>query len=664
MECANEACRRAVSQPRYCPSCKKAVYCSQQCRLDHWYAGHQLSCGIEAESAPSPFQLSDFSFAASKSTILGKGAYGEVRLVTHSPSQQRYALKVVNKAQFQRENSLQVMKREILLHRELDHPNIIKLHGHLEDTENVYLVLELADRGSLFHEIRRVRKLSEDKARSYFRQVCEAVQYLHEHEIIHRDIKPENILLDKTGSIKLCDFGWCAKGTETRTTFCGTLDYMAPEMVMGGGHTFSIDLWALGVLLYELVHGCAPFTARKEADKCRQILGSSYTVDSSLSPALHALIASLLQPRPEDRLAVSQVLEHEWVQNKGGEVVQIGSALKSYVKGYGIAEGQVTAIEGDHCTVYFQAPDVTEQISVSRAAKILKRKPIKVPDPVSSSSVQEAALLDQIEEWCKAPPSHLPKSDKFLALLEQSNKQLEESLLRLNQKAKGTGLEADEAGLKVDIEKVEAVMLATFDEPETTPGETPTSPDVFPEQRDTEKEAFTPKTYRRPDLTIDPELVESSHGTSSFSPLDSTPGLGEEFDFETERMKIEERNQQFYCLSEEKWAERNSSESLVKAPRLRARDPHIESSATQLIQELDQLTQQTKRSPEDSPQKMQVLVHANAALQARKAQLESLLIDMEKPLPRVHKPIGLKQGGDKSGFLRWIGSMIGCGDRA
>ena len=662
MECGNEACRRAVSQPRYCPSCKKAVYCSQQCRLDHWYAGHQLSCGIEADSAPSPFQLSDFSFSASKSTILGKGAYGEVRLVTHSSSQQRYALKVVNKSQFQRENSLHVMRREILLHRELDHPNIIKLHGHLEDTENVYLVLELADRGSLFHEIRRVRKLSEDKARGYFRQVCEAVQYLHEHEIIHRDIKPENILLDKTGSIKLCDFGWCAKGTETRTTFCGTLDYMAPEMVMGGGHTFSIDLWALGVLLYELVHGSAPFTARKEADKCRQILGSLYTVDPSLSPALHALIACLLQPRPEDRLAVSQVLAHEWVQ-KGGEVVQIGSVLKSYVKGYGIAEGQVTAIEGDYCTVYFQAPDVTEQISVSRACKILKRKPIKVPDPPSSSSIQEAALLDQIEEWCKAPPSRPPaKPDKFLALLEQSNKQLEESLQRLN-KAKGTGLEADEEGLKVEIEKVDAVMLTTFDEPETTPGQTLTSPDVFPESelRDTAKESFTPKTFRRPDLTIDPELVESSHGTSSFSPLDSTPGLGEDFDFEAERQKIEERNQQFYCLSEEKWAERNSNDSLVKAPRLRARDPHLESSSTQLLQELDQLTLQTKRSPE-SPRNMQVLVHANAALQARKAQLESLLIEMEKPLPRVHKPIDHK-AVEKNGFLRWIGSMIGCGDR-
>jgi serine/threonine protein kinase len=559
------------------------------------------------------------------------------------------------------------MKREILLHRELDHPNIIKLHGHLEDTENVYLVLELADRGSLFHEIRRLRKLGEDKARGYFRQVCEAVQYLHEHEIIHRDIKPENILLDKTGSIKLCDFGWCAKGTETRTTFCGTLDYMAPEMVMGGGHSFSIDLWALGVLLYELVHGSAPFTARKESDKCRQILNSSYTVDPSLSPALHTLVASLLQPRPEDRLPVSQVLAHEWVQNKCADLVQIGSALKSYVKGYGIAEGQVTAIEGEYCTVYFQAPDVTEQMSVSRAEKILKRKPVKVPEP-PSSSVQEAALLDQIEEWCNTPASKIPaKPDKFLALLEQSNKQLEESLQRLN-KAKGAGLEADEAGLKVEIEKVEAVMLETFDYPETTtPGETPSGPDIFPEpeQRDTEKQPFTPKGFSKPNLTIDPDLIESSHETSGFSPLGSTQSMGDEFDFEAERQKIEERNQMFYCLTEEKWAERSSRESLVKAPRLRARDPHIESSSTQLIQEMDLLAFQTKRSVSKSPQNLQALEHANAALHARKAQLESLLIEMEKPLPKVHKPIKRKPGQTgKDGFLRWIGSMIGCGDRA
>ena len=660
MECANEVCRRAVVQPRYCPSCKKAVYCSQQCRLDHWYSGHQLSCGIDPVGTDCPFQLSDFSSSPSKSSVLGKGAYGEVRLVTHTPSQQRYALKVVNKSQYQRESSLQIMKREIILHRELDHPNIIKLHGYLEDTENVYLVLELADRGSLFHEIRRLRKLSEDKARGYFRQVCEAVQYLHEHEIIHRDIKPENILLDKAGNIKLCDFGWCAKGTETRTTFCGTLDYMAPEMVMGGGHTFSIDLWALGVLLYELVHGTAPFTAQKESDKCRQILSTVYSIDSSLSPALRTLVTSLLQQRPEDRLPVNQILSHEWVQNKPVEQVQIGSVLKSYVKGYGIAEGQITSVESDYCTVYFPAPDVTEQISLSRAAKILKRKPPKSNPDTSPESLrqQETALLNQIEEWCSAPAASIANPpDKFLALLEQSNKQLQESLMKLNLKAKGTGLEVGEEGLLVNIEKVPAVQLETFEEPETT-----LNPDQLT-PRDTEKEDFSPlsSSRKKPDLTIDPDLIESSHETGPFSPIPSTPEIDDDFDFEAERSRIEDRNRQFYCLSEEKWAERKSSDSLVKAPRLRTHEIVYQSSSSQLISEVDQLTIQTKRSPEESPQKNKALDHTNAALQERKKQLESLLIEMNRPVERVKRPIERKQ--DKTGFLRWIGSFIGCGDR-
>lgn len=95
MECANDVCHRAITQPRYCPGCKKIAYCSQQCRLDHWYAGHQLSCGIEKVESGGKFRLEDFKDEEQKGRVLGKGSYGEVRLVLHVPTQEKYALKVV-----------------------------------------------------------------------------------------------------------------------------------------------------------------------------------------------------------------------------------------------------------------------------------------------------------------------------------------------------------------------------------------------------------------------------------------------------------------------------------------------------------------------------------------------------------------------------------------
>lgn len=99
------------------------------------------------------------------------------------------------------------------------------------------------------------------------------IDYLHKNKIIHRDLKPENLLLDKEGNIKICDFGWSAEmmQTNTRTTFCGTIDYMTPEMLEDKPHDHTLDLWCLGVLLYELLHGHAPFKGRNDYEKCQNI---------------------------------------------------------------------------------------------------------------------------------------------------------------------------------------------------------------------------------------------------------------------------------------------------------------------------------------------------------------------------------------------------------
>ena len=245
--------------------------------------------------------------------VLGKGAYGQVKLVLHVSTHSRYALKVVPK-QFQTENGIQAIKREILLQRQLDHPHVIKLLDYLEDSDSLYLVLEYAASGSLFRRLRRSPSLSETQIRRYFLQTCLGVQYLHSHDIVHRDIKPENLLLTTDNNIKIGDFGWSSRSNETRGEFCGTLDYMAPEMVAGQEHSFEVDVWGLGVLLYELVHGKPPFQAQNNKEKCRQILSLAYSCAPAVPVLLQDLIQGMLRAVPQDRLSLSDILAHPWMQ--------------------------------------------------------------------------------------------------------------------------------------------------------------------------------------------------------------------------------------------------------------------------------------------------------------------------------------------------------------
>ena len=155
--------------------------------------------------------------------------------------------------------------REVEIHKTLKHENIIRLFTSLEDENYIYLVLEYAAKGNLFYLIRKKKNLNEDEAFYFFIQACAGIYFLHKNGFIHRDIKPENLLIDHENMLKICDFGWCvqANNSEQRNTFCGTLEYMAPEMLQNTPHNHTLDVWCLGILLYELVHGQAPFQVPK-----------------------------------------------------------------------------------------------------------------------------------------------------------------------------------------------------------------------------------------------------------------------------------------------------------------------------------------------------------------------------------------------------------------
>lgn len=271
-----------------------------------------------ASGAEREPQVSDFDTIENKA--LGEGAFGEVFKVRHKETQIEYAIKVISKEKVRSSNMLQQIRREIRIMYSLTHPHIIKLYNHFEDDRNFYLILELAAGGTLWKRMARFGSFDEATAGQYLREVILAVEYLHSRDppVIHRDIKPENLLLDKEGRdgrIKLADFGWSNffNDCRNRKTYCGTLDYLAPEMIKQQGHDTNLDIWNLGVLLYEMLTGDAPFKASTQQAMFEKILRVKIEFPKSFSPLAKDLVLRLLRANPDERLSLEDLMRHAWM---------------------------------------------------------------------------------------------------------------------------------------------------------------------------------------------------------------------------------------------------------------------------------------------------------------------------------------------------------------
>ena len=267
--------------------------------------------------------LRDFN---SHRIIIGKGGYGKLYLAKNKKDGKEYAIKNVSKEKMKAVGlDALVIKREIDIHIRITHPHIIKLVSFSEDRYNYYMAMEFAQKGTLYKLIQQKRGMDENEAFHYFIQVASAIHFLHKHGYAHRDIKPENILIDKIGSVKLCDFGWCVNVSKgERITFCGTYEYMAPEMINDEFYDMGIDIWSLGVLLYEMLHGYSPFRAHyflkddKSAMKeiFRNIKTNNYTIDKKISEECIDLIDKLLTIDPKKRIKINELFMHPWVVEK------------------------------------------------------------------------------------------------------------------------------------------------------------------------------------------------------------------------------------------------------------------------------------------------------------------------------------------------------------
>jgi serine/threonine protein kinase len=253
------------------------------------------------------------------SCILGKGSFGQVVLMRHRPSMKLVAVKVIDKKVGYGAEALRVLAEEINIHKRLVHENVVKMHAHIEGRRQLYIVMDYASRGTLFQLIRRKGKLSEKEAFYFFTQVCNAVHFLHKHRLVHRDIKPENLLLAENGRLKLCDFGCCAECQEERKTFCGTAEYIAPEIIQHQGYRENADIWSLGILLYEMLHGHSPFRAPRDQDVLGRVLSHKLVFGDQVKDDARAFISAILDPNPARRPNVVELFSLPWARRLQAE---------------------------------------------------------------------------------------------------------------------------------------------------------------------------------------------------------------------------------------------------------------------------------------------------------------------------------------------------------
>ncbi|XP_059380742.1 ribosomal protein S6 kinase alpha-3 isoform X5 [Carassius carassius] len=254
--------------------------------------------------------------------VLGQGSFGKVFLVrktTGPDAGQLYAMKVLKKATLKvRDRVRTKMERDILV--EVNHPFIVKLHYAFQTEGKLYLILDFLRGGDLFTRLSKEVMFTEEDVKFYLAELALALDHLHGLGIIYRDLKPENILLDEEGHIKLTDFGLSKESIDHENkaySFCGTVEYMAPEVVNRRGHTYSADWWSYGVLMFEMLTGTLPFQGKDRKETMTMILKAKLGMPPFLSSEAQSLLRSLFKRNPSNRLGagpdgVEEIKRHQF----------------------------------------------------------------------------------------------------------------------------------------------------------------------------------------------------------------------------------------------------------------------------------------------------------------------------------------------------------------
>ena len=257
-------------------------------------------------------KLSDFNLLKE----LGAGSFGRVLLVQHKITQAKYAIKAIDKRNQANYEERRYFRREIEIMYRVHHPNVVKLFGHFEDNTYCYFIMEYIPGGNIYSLVPKnnIRQINTQQIASIMKDVISAVYFLHHMhpKIVHRDIKPENVLLDQGMVAKLTDFGWSnyMQGDMKRTTVCGTPVYLAPEIINNQGHDEHVDIWCIGVLLFELMAGYSPWQGNDVQTVKYNISRLKIQWPRDMDRDAADLISRILKYNPEERISLSQMLLH------------------------------------------------------------------------------------------------------------------------------------------------------------------------------------------------------------------------------------------------------------------------------------------------------------------------------------------------------------------
>lgn len=299
----HEFIKKIVSDPKLCnhPDVKSFLLMD---RLKHFSDGSEdeddknspSSRNINLGPSGNPHaKPTDFDFLK----VIGKGSFGKVFLGKSKNDGKYYAVKVLQKKVIlNRKEQKHIMAERNVLLKNVKHPFLVGLHYSFQTTDKLYFVLDFINGGELFFHLQKERTFPESRARFYIAEMASALGYLHSINIVYRDLKPENILLDHEGHIVLTDFGLCKEGisqTDTTTTFCGTPEYLAPEVLKKQAYDNTVDWWCLGSVLYEMLYGLPPFYSRDTHEMYDNILHKPLVMRSGASSTAWSLLQGLLE---------------------------------------------------------------------------------------------------------------------------------------------------------------------------------------------------------------------------------------------------------------------------------------------------------------------------------------------------------------------------------
>jgi len=253
-----------------------------------------------------------------KGRLLGKGGFAKCYEFTCLDTKRISAAKVVIKSSLVKSRAKQKLISEIKIHKSLRHPNVVSFEHYFEDSENVYIILEMCHNQSLNELLKRRKRLTEVETLCFTAQIIKALKYLHSHRVIHRDLKLGNLFLTDKMEVKVGDFGLATKlefEGERKRTVCGTPNYIAPEILDGKqGHSYEVDIWSLGVIIYTLIIGKPPFETQDVKTTYKRIKMNAYSFPEGavISEAAKNLITEILNSNPLARPGLDQILAHDF----------------------------------------------------------------------------------------------------------------------------------------------------------------------------------------------------------------------------------------------------------------------------------------------------------------------------------------------------------------